>query len=346
MAHHMETAAGQAAESGSSLAADPDNIDQANALSQANLAEHVAEIRRLGRRVIADVVEIGKRLTECKKIVGHGGWGPWLLREFGWTDDSALNFMRVYDLSKSRKFRDLNLPVSAIYLLARPSTPDEVRDDIIERAKAGEVVSVEAVREMVVRHQPAKKAPSEHSLAVLTSSKSVEWYTPAGVVEQVTAVLGGIDLDPCWHPESPVKATTTYVEQQDGLSREWNGRVYLNPPYGRDIDGWIEKLVGEHEAGRVTEAIALVPARVETEWFRRLDAYPRCFLYGRVTFANAENPAAFPNAVVYLGNDVAKFSTVFEPAGGIWVRLERPAPASQVDDDLGGIPPFLRRIAS
>jgi|SRR5215469_3093800 len=35
--------------------------------------------------------------------------------------------------AKSRNFRDLSLPVASIYLLAKPSTPTEVRDAIIER---------------------------------------------------------------------------------------------------------------------------------------------------------------------------------------------------------------------
>ena len=87
------------------------------------------------------------------------------------------------------------------------------------------------------------------------------------------------------------------------------------------------------------EAVALVPARVDTEWFRRLDAFPRCFLHGRLTFANAENPAPFPSAAVYIGKDVAKFAATFGRLGSIWVRLNDP---SQLDD---GIPPFLRRQA-
>jgi hypothetical protein len=234
----------------------------------------------------------------------------------------------------------------AAVVQADHKTVGAVRADLEGR---GEIPHVETRTDTKGREQPARKAPSGHDLAVVHSSKSVEWYTPPEIVAMVSDVLGGIDLDPCWHPESPVRATTTYVEEQDGLSQDWNGRVYLNPPYGRPIDGWIEKLVGEHEAGRVTEAIALVPARVDTEWFRRFDAFPRCFPYGRLTFANADNPAPFPCAVVYLGKNVRKFAEVFddERVGGVWVRLDRPAPApQQVADDLGGIPPFLRRIAS
>jgi hypothetical protein len=60
-----------------------------------------------------------------------------------------------------------------------------------------------------------------------------------------------------------------------------SGRVYLNPPYGREIDNWVARLVDEHASGSVPEAVALVPARVDTEWFRRLDPFPRCFIWGR-----------------------------------------------------------------
>jgi hypothetical protein len=72
----------------------------------------------------------------------------------------------------------------------------------------------------------------------------------------------------------------------------------------------------------VTEAVALVPARVDTEWFRRLDPFPRCFIYGRLTFANGANPAPFPSAAVYLGKNVERFASVFGAVGSIWVRLE------------------------
>ena len=48
------------------------------------LAQNAEAIRALGKRVIGDIIEIGRRLTEAKKIVGHGNWLPWLDREFGW----------------------------------------------------------------------------------------------------------------------------------------------------------------------------------------------------------------------------------------------------------------------
>jgi hypothetical protein len=111
--------------------------------NQSVLSEHAAEIRALGKHVFADVIEIGRRLVECKGLLGHGNWLPWLEREFGWGETTALNYMRAHELaSKSAKFADLSLPVSAIYLLAAPSTSEEDRTEFVERSAAGERFTV------------------------------------------------------------------------------------------------------------------------------------------------------------------------------------------------------------
>ena len=59
-----------------------------------------------------------------------------------------------------------------------------------------------------------------------------EWYTPKEIID----ALGKFDLDPC----APVKplwqtAETMYNKKHDGLTKEWAGRVWLNPPYSRPL---------------------------------------------------------------------------------------------------------------
>jgi hypothetical protein len=130
------------------ILADPDN-----ARALARLADG---IRLRGKRVIADVIEIGRDLSKAKTLCGHGGWLPWLRREFGWTEMSTLNLMRVYELSKSKNFLDLNLSVSSIYQLCAPSTPEAAVDETISRAKAGEAIPLKTVREIVGRARQAK----------------------------------------------------------------------------------------------------------------------------------------------------------------------------------------------
>src|SRR5450432_2540331 len=68
-----------------------------------------------------------------------------------------------------------------------------------------------------------------------TPTKSNEWYTPAKYIEAARAVMGSIDLDPasCKIANRTVKATRYCSKEENGLSKEWTGNIWLNPPYGR-----------------------------------------------------------------------------------------------------------------
>jgi hypothetical protein len=110
------------------------------------------QIKELCKKTRENIVAIGRCLTQCQKHLDHGAWLPWLEREFGWSNQTALNFMRVYEMSKSKNFLDLDLPVSSLYLLAAPSTPDEAKAEVIERAEKGEKFSVTEIKEIINQH--------------------------------------------------------------------------------------------------------------------------------------------------------------------------------------------------
>ena len=171
--------------------------------------------------------------------------------------------------------------------------------------------------------------------AVHFTSATPEWYTPPVVLERVLACLETIDLDPCANCDRTVPASHYFTEAEDGLSRPWHGHIFMNPPYGRQIGRWIERLVTEFETGHVTQALALVPARVDTAWFRRLSSFPVAFWRGRVTFVGpdgARNPAPFPSAVVALGIPAPDFAIAFKGVADVYVPVEK-IPI----DDKGGI---------
>jgi len=111
------------------------------------LAEHAEAIRTIGRRVVADLIEIGRRLTECRATLRHGQWGIWLEREFGWSDSSAARYMQAYELAvKFPNLGDLDVPISGLYLLAQPSTPDAIREEILTRAQTERIPHAEVKR--------------------------------------------------------------------------------------------------------------------------------------------------------------------------------------------------------
>lgn len=164
------------------------------------------------------------------------------------------------------------------------------------------------------------------SMKVHYSSETPEHYTPDVIIEATCAVMGGIDLDPCSNShESPrVPAGQYYTAADDGLTQYWSGRVYMNPPYGREIGAWVAKLVESYTNGDVSEWVALVPGRVDTEWWQCLTAASVfvCFVDGRLTFVGNDAPAPFPSAVVYAGENFDKFYYTFAELGPIWKLVD------------------------
>lgn len=106
----------------------------------------------------------------------------------------------------------------------------------------------------------------------------VEWLTPPELVVK----LGEFDLDPCSPINPPfLHAKNNFTINDNGLIKDWFGRVYLNPPYGRGMELWMEKLKN-HGNG-----IALIFARTETKCFFEHvwnDADAILFVKGRIRF--------------------------------------------------------------
>jgi uncharacterized small protein (DUF1192 family) len=146
-------------------------LDLFDERAEIELAERSAVIKALGKRVVGDVIEIGKLLTECKRICGHGNWLPWLKREFGWTQPTAFNFMNVYELSLSKvsNFDNLNLSVSGLYLLAAPSTPAEARDAVLDLAANGEQLTHAKVKDMIAQAKQETADEYEQRIGRLTT---------------------------------------------------------------------------------------------------------------------------------------------------------------------------------
>lgn len=155
------------------------------------------------------------------------------------------------------------------------------------------------------------------------SSKSSDWTTPEIIINKTVQLLGEIDLDPCSNPDFPnIPAKNHFTKKEDGLTQNWIGKIYMNPPYGSEIKKWIYHLAEQFEEGNVLEAIALVPSRTDTEWFRRLKKHLRCFIWGRLKFGGKENSAPFPSMVVYLGENEGGFAQIFSDIGDVYISYE------------------------
>lgn len=78
------------------------------------------------------------------------------------------------------------------------------------------------------------------------------WLTPLSIIH----ALGAFDLDPCGEA---FHKTAKTIYEQNGLEKDWFGRVWLNPPYSQ-VQDWLNRLA-KHGNG-----IALVFARLDTKW--------------------------------------------------------------------------------
>lgn len=88
--------------------------------------------------------------------------------------------------------------------------------------------------------------------------KSDEWLTPPEILRE----LGEFDLDPCAPEVRPWPTARDHISRPaDGLSANWFGRVWCNPPFGREAVKWLRRM-RDHGNG-----IALIPARTETAMF-------------------------------------------------------------------------------
>jgi hypothetical protein len=172
-----------------------------------------------------------------------------------------------------------------------------------------------------------------------TSTGDFEWYTPREVLALVRAVLGTIDVDPasCAEAQATVQACTYYTLADDGVRQPWHGTVFCNPPYKMpEIARFVGKLLEEQTAGHLTEAILLVNAATETDWFQR--AFARsdavCFPDGRIHFVSSTRNGDHPcqgQAILYFGPHGERFAGVFAALGvSTWGGCVRTTPRAQL----------------
>ena len=156
-----------------------------------------------------------------------------------------------------------------------------------------------------------------------------EWYTPARYIELARRVLGTIDVDPASSPiaQETVKAETFYTAEMDGLSKEWRGNVWMNPPHARQLIGlFADKIIDEYESGRAREAIVLTHNYTDTAWFHKLakGSDLLCLTRGRIRFVSPEGKLAVPTqgqAFFYFGENTTRFAEVFREVGKVLRRF-------------------------
>lgn len=200
-------------------------------------------------------------------------------------------------------------------------------------------------------------APIHPQHRVMLESQSEHWCTSRDVIELVCA-FDEIGFDPFSNPYSLVPAKRAVMLPENSLVIPWptDCLIYANPPYGDALPDCAEKIA--MEARRGCEIIALVPARVDTEWWQvKMGVNLWLAWRGRMKFLETVDAlksrheeqtkkaaalgvkppvrprvkmvgehlcegqsATFASALVYFGPRQHRFSRIFKDYGTIWSK--------------------------
>lgn len=148
------------------------------------------------------------------------------------------------------------------------------------------------------------------------AGRNDRWLTPLSIVR----ALGRFDLDPCAAPNhDTAEERWTPEEVGDGLSMPWHGRVWLNPPYGREARVWVERLV-DHGTGT-----ALLPVATGTK------------LWQDVLFPNASGILFYRHRVNFLRRD-GEVDEMVSPAASALIAFGAADGEALATSGIPGVP--------
>jgi len=129
----------------------------------------------------------------------------------------------------------------------------------------------------------------------LFTSNTPEWETPQDLFDELNKEFK-FTLDVCATKEN-AKCKKYYTKDDNGLDKDWDGVIWCNPPYGREISAWVEKAYVS-----LCKTVMLIPARTDTKYFHNyIYNKPNTeirFIKGRLKFSNSKNSAPFPSMLV------------------------------------------------
>jgi phage N-6-adenine-methyltransferase len=150
---------------------------------------------------------------------------------------------------------------------------------------------------------------------------SQTWFTPSYVLDPVRVDLGGsIGLDPATALDNPVAAERFYTVDDDGLEQPWSGpewspSVFVNPPYSRAREPWVERCIAAGERGQ--KVVLLIPAATDTRIWQKAASTSTAVVFtkGRVKFGiprpnGRQVAASHPSSLIGWNTELTSSSTL------------------------------------
>jgi hypothetical protein len=215
---------------------------------------YTADIKALVGRTAYNVVLIGEKLIEVKKLLEHGEWETWLKDNFDWTASTAVRMMQVARRLKSRTVQDLPIATGALYLLAEKSTPTAFVETVIDVAKEGTLITQSKAKQMLATYKEGHPTPSEAESQqaapqpVTTDTAQLEDTPEAHETEPDTPAPPSPPATPTADAEAPVLLDA--VDNDKAVLPEANTQV--TPDVREQTEGMVPPSAPQDGAGRVS----------------------------------------------------------------------------------------------
>lgn len=157
-------------------------------------------------------------------------------------------------------------------------------------------------------------------------SNNDRWFTPGHILQGVRDLIKVIDLDPASEEEANklVRAKNYFTIEDDGLTKDWYGNVFVNPPYTRgQMKAWLKKIEDQWKSNDQIDQIVALVNRSDGEWYYQfLDQTQASGYYQfrkRIKFYSPDNEGQSPrysNDLIYWGEYPICFNNVCEKYWG------------------------------
>jgi hypothetical protein len=135
-------------------------------------ARAAKRFRQWQRRTVSEAIDIGTDLLRVKQALGHGHFIAWLRTEFPTEIRTAQRLMQVAVRFAGKNDRLSHLPLSGVYLLAAPSTPETIIGEVSSKIARGEVVDIETVKAKIdLARSEARQAKRKDKLSDRTKKR-------------------------------------------------------------------------------------------------------------------------------------------------------------------------------
>ena len=126
------------------------------------LETHAATICKHKGRAVESIIAIGRELNAANALLANhykGTFGKWVEEQCGVSRTFATRSMQVAKEFEGCVTVTQHFEPTSLYKLSAPSCPTEAKDEAINRAEKGEIITAHTAQEIIDKHTEGSEPP-------------------------------------------------------------------------------------------------------------------------------------------------------------------------------------------